>query len=105
VSRRLAFKALRVNREAAAESEGIVRAFLEERDASFRDPTRSLVGDRFTLADLTMASMLSPLARPAEHPFCPRMAYGEAGAAALGAMQGYRMIEWVRNCYAQYRAR
>jgi len=46
----------------------------EARDASFRDRTRYLVGDTFTLADLTMASMLSPLARPTEHPFYPRMA-------------------------------
>ena len=103
VSRRLAFKALRVNQEAAAASEVIVRNFLEERDASFRDPSRFLVGDTFTLADLTMASMLSPLARPAEHPFYPRMAFGEAGNAVVDAMRGYHMLDWVRGCYARHR--
>jgi len=102
-SRRLAFKALRVNPEAAAVSEKIVRDFLEERDASFRDPTRFLVGHTFTLADLTMASILSPLARPAEHPFYPRMAYGKTGDAWVEKMRGYRMIDWVRGCYARHR--
>jgi glutathione S-transferase len=102
-SRRLAFKALRVNPEATAVSEKIVCDFLEKRDALFRDPTRFLVGDTFTLADLTMASMLSPLARPAEHPFYPRMAYGKAGDAWVEKMRGYRMIDWVRGCYARHR--
>lgn len=105
VSRRLAFKALRVNREAAAESEVIVRDFLAQRDGSFDETTRFLVGDAFTLADLTMASMLSPLVRPAEHPFYPRMAYGGAGDTALESMRGYRMLDWVRNCYARHRGR
>ncbi|MGB5267000.1 MAG: glutathione S-transferase family protein [Polyangiales bacterium] len=104
-SRRLAFKALRVNPEETARSEKIVRGFLEERDASFRDPSRFLVGDTFTLADLTTASILSPLARPAEHPFYPRMAYGEAGDRWVEQMQGYRMIDWVRDCYARHRRR
>lgn len=103
--RRLAFKALRINQEGAAKSEAIVREFLEQRDASFSTPTRFLAGDAFTLADLTMASMLSPVVRPAEHPFYPRMAYGEAGEAAVEAMRGYRMLDWVRECYARHRVR
>ena len=105
VSRRMAFKALQVNPEAGAASEKIVRNFLEEQDPSFRDPTRFLVGDTFTLADLTMASMLSPLARPPEHPFYPRMAYGKAGNAWIENMRGFRMLDWVRGCYARHRAR
>jgi glutathione S-transferase len=104
-SRRLAFKALQVNPKAAAVSERIVCDFLEERDDSFRDTTRFMVGDTFTLADLTMASMLSPLARPAEHPFYPRMAYGKAGDAWVEKMRGYRMVDWVRGCYARHRRR
>ncbi len=102
-SRRLAFKALRVNPEATAVSEKIVRDFLQGRDASFRDPTPYLVGDTFTLADLTMASMLSPLARPPEHPFYPRMAFGKVGDEWVEKMRGYRMIDWVLRCYARHR--
>jgi glutathione S-transferase len=104
-SRSLAFKALRVNPEETARSEKIVRRFLEERDASFQDTGRFLVGDAFTLADLTMASILSPLARPAEHPFYPRMAYGKIGDNWVEQMRGYRMIDWVRSCYARHRRR
>ncbi len=104
-SRRLAFKALRVTPEETARSEKIVRDFLEERDASFRDPNRYLVGDTFTLADLTMASILSPLARPAEHPFYPRMAFGKRGDGWVEQMRSYRMVAWVHCCYEQHRRR
>jgi glutathione S-transferase len=39
------------------------RDFLDARNAQFVERDGYLAGDGFTLADLTMASMLSPLAR------------------------------------------
>ena len=105
VSRRMAFKALRVNENAASESEALVRAFLDERDDQFDGRRRYLVGDTFTLADLTMASILSPLARPSQHPYYPRMEVGEAGEALLESFRDYRILQWVKDCYARHRAR
>lgn len=103
LSRRMVFKALRVNEEAAKESEAVVRAFLAEHDKRLDGRGRYLVGDAFTLADLTMASMLSPLARPPEHPYYPRMVPGDAGEALIDSFRGYRMLQWVRDCYARHR--
>jgi glutathione S-transferase len=70
-----------------------------------QDPNRSLVGDTFTLADLTMASMLSPWARPSEHPFYPRMAFGKTGDQWVEQMRSSRMVAWVHRCYEKHRRR
>ncbi|MGB5694223.1 MAG: glutathione S-transferase family protein [Polyangiales bacterium] len=102
LSRRMAFKALRVNYKDAKESEALVRRFLADQDDRF-DGGRYLVGETFTLADLTMASMLSPIARPPEHPYYPRMALGDAGDALVDSFRNYRMLDWVKRCYALHR--
>ena len=70
-----------------------------------QDPNRLLVGDTFTLADLTMASMLSPWARPSEHPFYPRMAFGKTGDQWVEQMRSSRMVAWVHRCYEKHRRR
>ncbi|MGB8222614.1 MAG: glutathione S-transferase family protein [Polyangiales bacterium] len=103
LSRRMAFKALRVNRQAAEESDGLVRDFLAQRDRSFSGGRQYLVGDTFTLADLTTASMLSPLARPPEHPFYPRMSLGAASEEVAESFRSFAMVSWVRDCYARHR--
>lgn len=103
LSRRMAFKALRVTRQAAEESDGLVREFLAQRDRSFSGGRQYLVGDTFTLADLTTASMLSQLARPAEHPFYPRMSLGAASEEVTESFRSFAMVSWVRDCYARHR--
>jgi len=105
VSRRMAFKALHVNAQAAEKSEGLVRDFLTQRDGWFGGRRQYLVGGTFTLADLTMASMLSPLALPAEHPFYSRMPLGAASEDVVESFRPYRMLSWARDCYAQHRNR
>jgi len=104
LSRRMVFKALRVNRQAAEESEARVRDFLAQREGSFNGGRQYLVGDAFTLADLTMAAILSPLARPAQHPFYPRMSFGAASEEVVETFRNYAMLSWVRDCYARHRA-
>jgi glutathione S-transferase len=104
VSRRMAFKALRVNRQAAEKSEVVVRDFLGRRNTSLTGTRRYLVGDTFTLADLTMAAILSPLARPPEHPLYARMPFGKAAESMVESFRSYEMLAWVRDCYALHRA-
>lgn len=105
LSRRMAFKAMRIDAKGAQRSEVIVRQFLADRDGLFSGDRRYLVADRFTLADLTLAAMLSPLARPEEHPIYPRTDLGAASEAVVESFQGYALLDWVRGCYARYRRR
>ena len=57
-----------VNPERAAEGRATVVAAMD-RIESERGPSGYLVGDSFTVADLTAAAILSPLVRPPEFPY------------------------------------
>jgi glutathione S-transferase len=102
VSRRMVFKGLRVNEEEGRKSEARVREFLDAQSARVAE-SRYLVGDAFTLADLTMAAILSPLARPPEHPFYGEHGLGEVMEELVESFRGYSALDWVRDCYAEHR--
>jgi glutathione S-transferase len=103
ITRRLVFKRFRVNEAGVEESEEAVRAFLDDREGSFGDGREFLVGDQFTLADLTTAAMLSPLVRPQEHPFYSRLPLGDGMARLVDSFRGYPMLDWVRHAYRSHR--
>jgi glutathione S-transferase len=60
-------KALRVTAANAARDEEKLRALFEEVAARLADGRHYLVGDRFTAADLTFASLGAPLLQPANY--------------------------------------
>ena len=55
------------------------------------------------LADITAASLLAPLACPAQHPVYGERAYQEGMRAALQEWEGRPGIAWVRRLYATRR--
>jgi len=64
-------------------------------------PGDYLVGDRFTVADLTAASLLYPLVRPPEGPSLPPSAEGfERFCAPLKERPAYR---WVQEMFRRHR--
>jgi glutathione S-transferase len=62
-----------------------------------------LVGDRFTRADLSVASMLSLLVMPPEHPFPWREIPDAQTRAFLDDYRRHPVSEWVRNTYRLHR--
>lgn len=62
-----------------------------------------LVGDRFTRADLSVASMLSLLVMPPEHPFPWREIPDAQTRAFLDDYRRHPVFEWVRNTYRLHR--
>lgn len=72
-------------------------------DAQLADGRSFLVGDTFTVADITAASLLAPLACPAQHPVYGEPAYQEGMRAALQEWEGRPGIAWVRQLYAKQR--
>jgi glutathione S-transferase len=62
-----------------------------------------LVGDRFTVADLTAAALLSPLVRPPEFPYKPALAIPEPFAKVRDSLSGHRAFEWTLRIYRHHR--
>ena len=64
-----------------------------------------LVGSQFTRADLSVASMLSLLVMPPEHPFPWKKIPDPQTRAFLNEFQDHPVSEWVRNMYKDHRSR
>ncbi len=85
------------------QSWAIVHAALAEIEETLQgDPARYLVGDHFTLADLTAATMLAPLLGPEESP------WGDAHVPATGIAlrQELRATvagQWMTRVYREHR--
>jgi glutathione S-transferase len=62
-----------------------------------------LVGDRFSIADLTAAALFSPIVRPAEFPYLPEGAPPPTFVAYRDELAGRPGIEWVREIYRRHR--
>jgi glutathione S-transferase len=86
--------------EAAERARGVVLAALDRLEAEL-DGNQYLVGDRFSVADLTAASLLYPLAFPPEGPHVPSPPPGyERFRAQLAERDGYR---WVEEMFRRHR--
>ena len=95
-------RVLRINPEAAAESEAKAIAAMERLEAELQ-PSGYLVGDSFSVADLTAASLFYPVVSPANFPY-PLIAEVPAEARdlldSLAARPGGR---WVATMYERHR--
>lgn len=85
------------------ESRRIVEAELDWLDGLLGDGRRYLVGDRFSRADVTAASLLAPLALPREHPTYGALAVPPLAAADLERWAERPVLDWVRETYSAHR--
>lgn len=85
------------------ESRDIIEGELDWFDGLLADDGQYLVGERFSRADITAASLLAPLVLPAEHPTYSSMGHAPNMAAVLAGWDDRPSIDWVRNIYAQHR--
>jgi len=89
--------------EQGQESRKITEGELDWIDKLLSDGGKFLVGDKFSRADMTVASLLSPLALPAEHPTYNKIKHPPRMAADVSRWDQRPSIRWVRDIYAQYR--
>ena len=64
-----------------------------------------LVGDRFTVADLTAAALMAPIVRPPEFPYGGGVALPEPFAKAREALQNHRAFQWTLETYRRHRGK
>lgn len=78
-------KAYRVNPESCARSAGKIDGVLDQIDARIEDGRRYLVGNRFSAADLSFATMMAPVVCPPEYgvPLPPVATLGPAAEAQI----------------------
>ena len=104
VTRRAMIKGYKLTENAAAESRARVEGELDWLDARLSDGRPFLTGDRFTRADITVASLLSPFVRPDALPLYQRMDLPPALAADLARWRTRPTVEWATRLYRERRA-
>jgi glutathione S-transferase len=97
--RQLGMSAESVERSRAVIESGV--HFIEERLSSGR---RYLVGDRLSIADITAASLIAPLACPDEHPVYSTPRYRRGIAPVADPFRDSPAFRWVREIYGRHRA-
>ncbi len=68
-------------------------------------PSGYLVGDRFTVADLTAAALLSPIVGPPEFPYKANMPLPEASVKVRESVSKHPAFEWTLGIYRQHRGK
>ena len=100
-----AYTALRfraADAERAETSRAKVLAALDRLEAELGDG-EYLVGDRFSVADLTAASLFYPLASPAEGPLDPDSLSAKGFEEFRAPLESRRGVEWVREMFRRHR--
>src|SRR3954451_13021807 len=107
---RAAFPAVRTGivKQFSIDDEHVAGAFatvreMGERVAAQAGPNGYLVGDRFTVADLTLAALLSPLATPPEFPYPQPQRDDPRFAPVLEALAATGLLDWTHEMYARHR--
>ena len=97
---------LRINAQAAMHAQTHIDEALRWLEQRIAQGHTYLVGDRLTVADITAAALLAPMACPPEHPVYGQPAYRQALAAVVENSAIWRQrpgLEWVRMTYARHR--
>ena len=86
------------------ESRDIVLTELDWLDQLLSDGRPYLLGDRFSRADVTAASLLSPITIPKEHPVYEKKNLPPLMLEDIEAWKDRPSINWVRNIYSKHRS-
>ena len=74
-----------------------------DRIAAELGPHGYLVGDRFSVADLTAAALLYPIVQPAEHPYQAPAPMPAAAATLCASFRNHPAFRWAEDLYRRHR--
>lgn len=89
--------------EQREDSKHIIEEELDWLDDKLSDGRKYLVGDKFSRADLTAASLLSPIVRPKEHPVYNKISMPPKMVSDMETWSDRQSIKWVRDMYREHR--
>jgi glutathione S-transferase len=102
--RRTMTSTLEIDDDSVAHACGKLREAGERFRAELQ-PSGYLVGDGFTVADLTLAALVSPAVAPVEFPY-PQPQRGHPSLAPLReALDEHGLADWTREMYCRHRGR
>ena len=101
--RKLMIGAMDLGPEQWQQSRQVVEGELDWLDGLLADGRRFLLGDRFSRADMTAASLLAPLALPKEHPTYGMLEVPPRARVDLDRWAGRPTLSWVRGIYHDQR--
>jgi glutathione S-transferase len=104
VSRQVMLRRLDIRPGAAAESRAMLEGELDWLDAKLADGRTYLAGERFSRADLTVASLLATFARPKEMPLYHALRGPEAISEDVRRWSERPVMRFVREQYGKHRA-
>jgi len=93
---------MRIDADSAARSRARVESALD-RIAAERQPSGYLVGDRFTVADLTAAALLFPIVWPPEFPYPPPTPFPEPAERLRQTLRRHPACDWAADMYRRHR--
>lgn len=103
ITRQAIMKGLKASANDLPEARNEFECGLDRFDALLADGRRFLVGERFTRADIALASLISPVAHPAQHPVYPFIA-DTSVTRQLNAAYGERpSVRWAKAIYRDFR--
>ena len=101
--RKLMIKGMDLGKDQGEESKRIIEQELDWIDGLLSNGGSFLVGDKFSRADLTAASLLAPIASPKKHPVYNDIALPPKMTSDMKTWQERPAIKWVNEIYSQYR--
>jgi glutathione S-transferase len=104
VGRRMLKLRYGINAEDAAAAKQKTRDAFDRVEAELQ-PSGYLVGERFSVADLTAAALLFPLVRPPEAPYLIDAPLPEAFVRFREEMSAHPTFKWVEEMYRRHRGR
>lgn len=100
---KLMIGAMDLGPEQGRESLRIVGCELDWLDGLLADGRPYLLGDRFSRADITAASLVALVALPPEHPTYHRVTVPPRTRAAIESWKDRPAVRWVRELYRKHR--
>jgi glutathione S-transferase len=104
VTRQIMMRMYNITPEASSESRRKLEVELDWLDDKLSDGRPYLAGDKFSRADVTVASLLAACARPDQMPIYHDMSIPDALASAYERWRNRPVIRWVVTQYQRHRA-
>lgn len=103
VMKALLIRGLGLQEDRVKRSEEKIYQGLESLSKRLKKKPDFLLGNQFSFADITVASLLSPLVNPPEHPVYGKVTLSQEVLRQLEDFQAYPILSWVSKMYREKR--